>query len=66
MNACPHGISGYSLMTSLGWHWEIPEDLHDRATLNTLEFLSCYIGVYMEHAVGGMEPLEVVLAQTSQ
>jgi hypothetical protein len=32
--------------------------------LNTLEFLSSYVGIYMEKENGNVEPLEVLLAQT--
>ena len=63
-DACMHGIGGYSLHTGIAWRWELPPDLRDRATLNTLEFLSSYVGIYMEKENGNIEPLEVLLAQT--
>jgi hypothetical protein len=63
-DACLHGIGGYSLNTGTAWRWELPLNLRDRATLNTLEFLSSYVGIYLEREYGNVEPLEVLLAQT--
>ena len=63
-DACVHGIGGYSRTSGIAWRWELPLELRLRATLNTLEFLSSYISVYMEFELGQAAPLEVLLAQT--
>jgi hypothetical protein len=58
-----HGMGGYTLHTGTAWHWELRTDLRNHATLNTLEFLSTYVGIYMENEFGNVDPLEVLLAQ---
>jgi hypothetical protein len=63
-DACLHGIGGYNLQSGKAWRWELPPDLRDRATLNTLEFMSSYVGLYMEYHLEQVAPLAVVLSQT--
>ncbi|MGH7955273.1 MAG: hypothetical protein ACREOZ_04860, partial [Gloeomargaritales cyanobacterium] len=46
-DACEHGIGGYSLLSGKAWRWEIPQALHDRVSLNCLEFIAAVITIWV-------------------
>ena len=53
-NACEHGLGGYCLNTGRAWRLEIPEELRNRATLNSLEFLAGNVAIEMEQLHGNL------------
>jgi hypothetical protein len=63
-DACEHGIGGYCLNTGCAWRWELPVDLRLRASLNSLEFLACYVGMAVEFAWGNIPTESCLLSQT--
>jgi hypothetical protein len=64
VDACEHGIGGYSLVTGQGWRFEIPVDLRLRASLNSLEHLASYTQLAFEAATTGIPPSSVILTGT--
>jgi hypothetical protein len=50
LDACPQGMGGYCLQSSIAWRFQLPESLLGRATLNALEFLAAFVGVLVESA----------------
>ena len=63
VDASTHGMGGYNLVTGLAWHFEIPIDLWDRATLNMLEFMAGYISMSVEYYLGRLLPDDIFLVQ---
>ena len=41
MSCCEHGVGGYDVSMGLAWRFKLPPEVRGRATLNSLEFLSC-------------------------
>ena len=64
VDACEHGIGGYSLITGKGWRFELPVHLRQRASLNALEYMATYIQIAMEAATTGLPPRSVILTGT--
>jgi hypothetical protein len=62
-DACKHGIGGINLTSKFAWRWEIPEELHLRVTLNTLEYLAGYVGCWMEFHETDVAELDILLCQ---
>ena len=42
-DACLFAVGGYDLVTGRAWRWVIPQSLLGRASMNSLEFLGCYM-----------------------
>jgi hypothetical protein len=64
VDACKHGIVGYSLVTGQAWRFEIPLDLRLWTSLNSLEHLASFVQLAFEAAVTGLPPHSVILAGT--
>jgi hypothetical protein len=64
VNACEHGIGGYSLITGQAWRFKLPVDLRLRASLNSLKHLASYIQLAFEVAMTGLPPSSVILTGT--
>jgi hypothetical protein len=64
VDACEHGIGGYSLITGKAWRFEIPIDLRLRASLNSLEHLASYVQIAFEAATTGLPASSVILTGT--
>lgn len=62
-DACEHGVGGYSLCSGVGWRWEIPIHLQNRASLNFLEHAASYVAVEVEHHHCPIPPLSCALSQ---
>jgi hypothetical protein len=64
VDACPWGVGGYTLTSGLAWRWQLPSDLMRRISLNALEFLAIYLGIWMESRFGApLSDHEVFLSQ---
>jgi hypothetical protein len=64
VDACEHGIGGYSLITGQAWRFELPVDLHLQASLNSLKHLASFIQLAFEAAMTGVPPSPVILMGT--
>jgi hypothetical protein len=64
VDACEHGIGGYSLVTGHAWRFELPVELRLRTSLNSLEHLASYIQLAFEVAMTGLPPSSVILTGT--
>jgi hypothetical protein len=61
-DACEHGLGGYCLNTGRAWRLEIPEELRNRATSNSLEFLAGDVAIEMEQLHGNLPRRSNVLS----
>jgi hypothetical protein len=64
VDACEHGISGYSLVTGQAWRFKLPINLCLRTSLNSLEHLASYIQLAFEVAMTGLLPSSIILTGT--
>lgn len=62
--ACEHGIGGFNTHTWSAWRWKLPLSLRGRATLNSLEFLVCFLVIAIEAESGDLGRLSCVQSQT--
>jgi len=63
-NACKHGIGSYSLTSGRAWHWEIPVDCQLKVSLNCLEFIACYVTIWIDIIKGQVDAESCLLSQT--
>ena len=63
-DACEHGIGGYSLTSGRAWRWEIPVDCRLKVSLNCLEFISCYVTIWIDILKGQVDAESCLLSQT--
>ena len=65
-DACQFGIGGFSIETSKGWHWQLPEDLIGVVSINALEFLANVVNIWMARLglIADVPPLSCVLSST--
>jgi hypothetical protein len=63
-NASEFGLGGYNVTSGIGWRLELPVDCHLRSSLNSLEFLSSLISIWMDHFYQIIEPEDCILSQT--
>jgi hypothetical protein len=65
VDACEHGIGGYSLVTGQAWRFEIPIHLRLCTSFNSLEHLTSYIQLAFEAATTGIPSSSVILMGTN-
>ncbi|MGL4352121.1 MAG: hypothetical protein ACRCT2_16490, partial [Plesiomonas shigelloides] len=63
-DSCEHGIGGYNLRSGRAWRWEIPIELRHRTSLNSLEFLACYVALAVALETEHVPQLSCLLSQT--
>lgn len=61
-DACPTGIGGFSVTTGRAWRIKFIEK--PKVPNNTLEYLACVIGIWIEQLNGEIRPDDIVLALT--
>jgi len=55
-DVCEFGLGGYNIASGKAWHWEIPTDLRNRTSINSLEFIACVISVWIEVVYQNVHP----------
>ncbi len=64
-DACKQGIGGFLATTGIAWHWEIPGELCNQATLNVLEYLAGYISIWIKIQMENTKTGLCFLSQTA-
>ncbi len=63
-DASEFGIGGYNIVTGYAWRLELPVDCRLRTSLNSLEFLSCMIKLWVDMLSSKIEAHSCLLCQT--
>ena len=63
-DASEFGMGGYNAITGRAWRWELPLELHLRTSINSLEFLSSIITIWIDISLGIIQPEDCILSQT--
>jgi hypothetical protein len=63
-DASEFGIGGYNITSGIAWRFEIPTDCRLRTSLNSLEFLSCMISIWVDSIHSRIENSDCLLCQT--
>lgn len=63
-DASEFGIGGYNITSGNAWCFKIPVDCHLRASLNSLEFLSCMITFWVDTISSQIDTTDCLLCQT--
>jgi hypothetical protein len=63
-DASEFGLGGYNVTSGIGWRLELPVDCRLCSSLNSLEFLSSLISIWMDHFYQITEPEDCILSQT--
>jgi hypothetical protein len=63
-DASEFGMGGYNVITGQAWRWELPMELRLRTSINSLEFLSSVITIWVDILQGITQPEDCILSQT--
>ncbi len=63
-DASEFGIGGYNISSGMAWRYEIPTSLRLRTTLNSLEFISCVITIWIDIVNRQVAPESCILSQS--
>jgi hypothetical protein len=63
-DASEFGLGGYNLVTGRAWRWEIPSDLRNSTSINSLEFLACLITIWIDIESDQIKIEHCILSQT--
>jgi hypothetical protein len=63
-DACKFGMGGYNLVSGKAWRWELPLDLCNRTSINSLEFLACLITIWVDTTNSQVQMEDCILSQT--
>jgi hypothetical protein len=63
-DASEFGLGGYNITSGLAWRFELPVDCRLRTSLNSLEFLSCLITLWVDIISLQIEESSCLLCQT--
>jgi hypothetical protein len=63
-DACDFGLGGYNLISGKAWRFKLPVDCQLRSSLNSLEFLSCLITLWVDILSGEIASESCLLSQT--
>jgi len=63
-DASEHGIGGYSLTSGRAWHFELTENCHHHVSLNSLEFVTSFITIWVDTIESHIQPKPCLLSQT--
>jgi hypothetical protein len=58
------GIRGYNIMSGNAWRFELPVDCRLRTSLNSLEFISCMITIWVDVLSSKIRSTDCLLCQT--
>jgi hypothetical protein len=64
LDASEFGLGGYNIITGRAWHWELPINLRLRTSINSLEFISSVINIWIDITLGLIQPEDCILSQT--
>jgi hypothetical protein len=56
-------MGSYSIITGRAWRWELPLELRLRTSINSLEFLSSIITIWIDISLGIIQPEDCILSQ---
>jgi hypothetical protein len=62
-DASKFGIGGYNITSGKAWRYELPVDCHLRTSLNSLEFLSCMITIWVDMLSSQIRATDCILCQ---
>jgi hypothetical protein len=57
-------MGGYNITSGVAWRFEIPVDCHLRTSINSLEFITCVIKIWVDDFHNSLEPESCLLSQT--
>jgi hypothetical protein len=63
-DASEFGLGGYSLISGKAWRFKLPIDCRLRTSLNSLEFLSCMITIWIDILSDDIDEESCILSQT--
>jgi hypothetical protein len=63
-DASEFGIGGYNITSGNAWCFELPVDCHLRTSLNSLEFISCMITIWVDMLSSKIRSTDCLLCQT--
>jgi hypothetical protein len=63
-DACEFGLGGYNLVSGRAWRWELPIELQNRTSINSLEFLSCLITIWVDASISHIQFEDCILSQS--
>ena len=63
-DASEFGMGGYNVTSGRAWRWEIPLHLRLRTSINSLEFISCIVTIWVDIILGLVQPEDCLLSQT--
>jgi hypothetical protein len=63
-DASEFGLGGYNISSGQAWRFHIPEHLRLRASLNSLEFISCVITIWIDVLSNDIPPESCILSQS--
>jgi hypothetical protein len=63
-DACEFGLGGYNLVSGRAWRWELPIELQNRTSINSLEFLSCLITFWVDASISHIQFEDCILSQS--
>jgi hypothetical protein len=63
-DACEFGLGGYNIASGKAWRWEIPTELRNRTSINSLEFIACVISIWVDIIHQNVQPEDCLLSQT--
>jgi hypothetical protein len=63
-DASEFGMGGYNVTSGRAWRWEIPSHLRVRTSINSLEFISCIVTIWVDIILGLVQPEDCLLSQT--
>jgi len=63
-DASEFGIGGYNIVSGRAWRWELPVALRLHTSINSLEFISSVITIWIDIYLGLISPEDCILSQT--
>jgi hypothetical protein len=59
------GMGGYNITSGVAWHFELPVDCRLQTSMNSLEFITCIINIWVDIFHGILESESCLLSQTN-
>ncbi len=63
-DASEFGLGGYNVIFGQAWRWEFPLNLRLRTSINSLEFISSVVTIWIDILLGTIHPEDCLLSQT--
>jgi hypothetical protein len=64
LDASEFGMGGYNIITGRAWRWELPIALRLRTSINSLEFISSVVTIWIDILLGLVQPEDCISSQT--